>query len=148
MMLRRLLPLALLATLALTSCEKEDAASPAAASLLEARWMLARIDEFPVGAASYSGTAKAYIQFERLGKATVGLGPCNNFSGRFTLGSGQRLTLSAPIPTRAACAVQALETTYLDHLALTARYEISGEELRLYDATAAAPRLAFRRTAR
>ncbi|MDO7848440.1 META domain-containing protein [Hymenobacter sp. M29] len=147
MMFRRLLPLALLATFALSSCEKDQEAEPTAA-LLEVRWMLASIDAFPVGASSYSGTAQSYIEFSPLGKSTVGLGPCNNFSGRFSLSSGQQLQLSTPIPTQTPCPVQTLETQYLDNLALTARYEISGDELRLYDATAAAPRLVFRRAAR
>ncbi|MBF9221942.1 META domain-containing protein [Hymenobacter ruricola] len=142
---RRLLPLALLATLALSSCEKEELGSPTAATLLDARWMLAQVDDFPVAAASYSGTAGSYLEFVGLGTCTVGLGPCNNFSGRFTLGGGQQLALSAPIPTRVPCPVQDLENHYLTNLALTARYEISGEELRLFDKEKAAPRLVFHR---
>ncbi|MDO7854697.1 META domain-containing protein [Hymenobacter convexus] len=147
MTFRRLLPLALLTAFALGSCEKNEEAEPAAA-LLEARWLLTNIDEFPVGASSYSGTARSYIEFSSLGKSTVGLGPCNNFSGRFSLGSGQQLQLSMPIPTQMPCPVQSLETQYLENLALTARYEISGDDLRLYDAAKAAPRLVFRRAAR
>lgn len=148
MTLRRLLPLALLASFALGSCEKDDEAEPAAATLLEARWMLTSIDDFPVQASGYSGTASSYIEFSALGKSTVGLGPCNNFSGRFSLGSGQLLQLSTPIPTQTACPVQTLETRYLANLAATTRYEISGDDLRLYDGPTAAPRLVFRRAAR
>ncbi|UOQ97670.1 META domain-containing protein [Hymenobacter sp. 5317J-9] len=144
MTFRRLFPATFLATLALSSCEKDDSAAPIDLPL-GGRWMLARIDAFPVEASSYSGTTKSYLEFQDLGKAVVGLGPCNNFSGRFALGPGQGLTLSAPISTRVTCPVQQLETQYLDNLALTARYEISGGELRLFDATAAAPRLTFRR---
>ncbi|MBJ6110647.1 META domain-containing protein [Hymenobacter sp. BT523] len=135
--------MAFLATLALSSCEKDESAAPAAP--LTGRWTLATIDAFPVAASSYSGTARSYLEFQDLGKAVVGLGPCNNFSGRFALGPGQALTLTAPIPTRVACPVQQLESQYLDNLALTARYEISDGQLRLFDATAAAPRLTFRR---
>lgn len=143
---RHLLPLAFLALISLASCEKEDVTAPAQPLLLENRWQLARIDDFPVAASSYSEASKSYLEFVDLGKCTVGLGPCNNFSGRFSLGqSGQALSISAQIPTVAACPVQALETRYLDNLALTARYEISGDELRLYDATAATPRLVFQR---
>ena len=149
MTIRPLLPLALLATFALASCEKDNGASPTQSALLETRWLLASVDSFPVAAASYSGTNRSYIEFVGLGKCTVGLGPCNNFSGRFRLGSGgQQLSIAPQIPTRAACPVQALETHYLDNLALTTRYEISGSELRLYDASAAAPRLVFRRAER
>ncbi|WP_210518383.1 META domain-containing protein [Hymenobacter terricola] len=141
----RFLLLALLAVISLASCEKENVASPTAA-LLENRWLLARIDDAPVAVAGYSGASKPYLEFVDLGKCTVGLGPCNNFSGRFRLGgNGQLLSISPQIPTRVACPVQTLETRFLDNLALTTRYEISGEELRLYDATAATPRLVFRR---
>lgn len=149
MSLRPFLLLALLATPALASCEKNDGAAPAQSALLETRWLLASVDSFPVAAASYAGGHRAYIEFVALGTCTVGLGPCNNFSGRFRLGGGgQQLRIAPPIPTRAACPVQALETHYLDNLALTARYEISGSELRLYDAAGAAPRLVFRRAER
>lgn len=142
---RRLIPLALLMTLALASCEKEEAAPPTA--LLLSHWQLTQIDNFPVGLSSYSEASKAYLEFVELGTCTVGLGPCNNFSGRYSLAGGEELRITPQIATRATCPVQDLETRYLDNLALTARYEISGTELRLYDATAPAPRLLFRRTA-
>ena len=146
MTIRPLLLLAALAASALTSCEKDNGASPTQSVLLETRWLLVSVDNFPVAASSYSGTSRAYIEFVDLGKCTVGLGPCNNFSGRFSLGgSGQLLHIAPQIPTRATCPVQDLETQYLANLALTARYEISGAELRLYDANAATPRLVFRR---
>ena len=146
MTIRPLLLLAALAASALTSCEKDNGAAPTRSALLETRWLLVSVDNFPVAASSYSGTSRAYLDFVDLGKCTVGLGPCNNFSGRFSLGSGgQQLRIAPQIPTHATCPVQDLETHYLTNLALTARYEISGPELRLYDATAAAPRLVFRR---
>lgn len=145
---RRLFPLALMAVISLASCEKEDVASPNAATLLENRWLLDRVDDFPTAASSYSGTCSSYLEFVGLGTCTVGLGPCNNFSGRFSLGQAdQQLSITPQIPTRVGCPVQALETQYLDNLATTARYVISGDELRLYDATTAAPRLVFHRAA-
>ncbi|WP_460552419.1 META domain-containing protein [Hymenobacter daeguensis] len=142
---RSLLPLAFLTAFALASCEKEEVAAPTEAPLLDTRWQLARVDDFPVEASGYSETGKSFLEFVALGKCTVGLGPCNNFSGRFSLGSGGHLSISAQIPTRATCPVQALETSYLANLALTSRYEIGGGELRLFDATTATPRLVFRR---
>lgn len=144
MTLRRLLPLAFLASFALASCEKEDVTAPNEAPLLETHWLLARVDDFPVEASSYSETAKSYLELVDLGKCTVGLGPCNNFSGRFSLGTAGHLSISPQIPTRATCPVQTLETHYLDNLALTTRYEISSGELRLFDAETATPRLVFR----
>ena len=145
---RRLSPLALLMTFALASCEKEEAALPTQpTALLQSHWQLTQVDAFPVAASSYSEASKSYLEFVELGTCTVGLGPCNNFSGRYSLAGGQLLHITPQIATRATCPVQDLETHYLDNLALTARYEISGDELRLYDATTPAPRLLFRRTA-
>ncbi|MDB5268656.1 MAG: hypothetical protein JWP58_1696 [Hymenobacter sp.] len=146
---RRLFPLALLMTFALASCEKDEAALPTqSTALLQSHWQLTQVDNFPVVASSYSETSKSYLEFVELGTCTVGLGPCNNFSGRYSLaGGGQQLRITPQIATRATCPVQDLETRYLDNLTLTARYEISGDELRLYDATAPGPRLLFRRTA-
>ncbi|WP_216678922.1 META domain-containing protein [Hymenobacter siberiensis] len=146
---RRLFPLALLMTLALGSCEKDDATLPTQpTALLQSRWQLTQIDKTPVATSSYAETSKSYLEFVALGTCTVGLGPCNNFSGRYALAAGsQELHITPQIATRATCPVQDLETRYLDNLALTARYEISGNELRLYDATTPAPRLLFRRTA-
>ena len=147
---RRLFPLALLMTFALGSCEKDEDALPAqSAALLQSHWQLTQIDDFPVATSSYSEAGKAYLEFVALGTCTVGLGPCNNFSGRYALAaSSQQLRITPQIATRATCPVQDLETRYLDNLALTARYEISGNELRLYDASAPVPRLLFRRPAR
>ncbi|MBO2010651.1 META domain-containing protein [Hymenobacter negativus] len=141
---RRLLPLAFLSAFALASCEKEEVTAPTEVPLLATHWMLARVDSFPVEVSSYSETTKSYLELLDLGKCTVGLGPCNNFSGRFSLGSNGHLSISPQISTRVACPVQELETRYLDNLALTTRYEISSGELRLFDADTATPRLVFR----
>jgi heat shock protein HslJ len=145
MNLRRLLPLAFLATISLAGCEKEDA-SPTDATLLAHRWQLEQIDSFPLTLSSYSPANNSYLEFVDLGKCTVGLGPCNNFSAHFRLSSTpQQLSITPLITTRAICAAQELETRYFASLARTARYEISGDELRLYDSTTIAPRLVFRK---
>lgn len=101
-----------------------------------------------MAASSSSEASKAYLKFVVLGTCTVGLGPCNNFSGRYRLAGGGQLHITPPIATRATCPVQDLEKRYLDNLARTARHEISGDELRLYDASALVPRLLFRCPAR
>ncbi len=141
---RRLLPLTLLTAFALAGCEKEEVAAPADTPLLETHWMLTRVDNVSVTASGYAEATKAYLELVDLGKCTVGLGPCNNFSGRFSLGTHGHLSISPQIPTRATCPVQALETRYLANLALTTRYETHDGELRLFDATTATPRLVFR----
>lgn len=145
---RRLLPLAFLTALSLGSCEKNDAA-PDESALLNQRWLLERIDNIPIAASSYSETSRSSLELVALGSGTVGLGPCNNFSGRYTLsGTAQQLSIGPQIATRTSCPALDLETRYLDNLARTARYEISGSELRLYDQSSAEPRLVFRRAAR
>jgi len=147
MTIQRLAPLAILAALTLSGCEKEDA-TPASATLLGQRWMLQQIDNTPLALSSYSETSRSYLEFIDLGHCTVGLGPCNNFSGRFTLGSGQQLSISPQITTRMACPALDYETRYLAALARTTRYETSGGELRLYDAEVSTPRLIFRQGTR
>jgi heat shock protein HslJ len=147
MMLRSRLPLALLAVtgFALASCEKEDA-SPSATALLDRRWLLTQVDGAALTPANANRNTSC-LEFIDLGHCTVGLGPCNNFSSRFTLGGGQQLHITEPIATRATCDAQELENRYLTCLARTARYEISGLELRLYDGESNAPRLVFRQAA-
>jgi len=143
---RLLFPFLVVTGFALASCEKEDA-SPSATTLLDHRWLLTQVDGValpPTAAANIS-----YLEFVDLGHCVVGLGPCNNFSSRFTLGGvGQQLHITEPIATRATCPAQELENRYLTSLARTARYEISGPELRLYDGASSAPRLVFRQAAR
>ena len=63
MTIRPLLPLALLATFALASCEKDNGVSPTQSALLETRWLLASVDNAPVSLSSYSGTSRSYIEF-------------------------------------------------------------------------------------
>ena len=139
----RLLLLPLLATLALTGCEKENAASPTDGQLLTTHWLLAKVDDQVLTGAA---TGHPYLEFVDLGSCTVGLGPCNNFSGRFQWRSAeQQLHISAQIPTHATCSAQALETRYLNNLAQTTHYLIRNDELWLYAAASAAPRLVFRR---
>jgi heat shock protein HslJ len=145
MLFRRFLPLALVAALPLTGCEKEYA-SPTDAVLQDTRWLLVKIDDDPIALSSYSETSRSYLEFVGLSQGVVGLAPCNNFSSRFRLSSRpQELRITAPIATRATCPAQNWEDRYLANLPLTTRYEINGDELRLYDDQQPAPRLVFRR---
>ncbi|MDO7874927.1 META domain-containing protein [Hymenobacter sp. ASUV-10] len=139
---RLLLPLLSITALTLASCEKENA-SPSATALLDHRWLLTQVDGTALTPADASHNT-SYLEFVDLGHCTVGLGPCNNFSSRFELGGGQQLHITEPITTRATCPAQELENRYLTNLARTARYEISGPELRLYDGAGSAARLVFR----
>ncbi|MBF9236342.1 META domain-containing protein [Hymenobacter sp. BT683] len=140
MQTRPLYSLACLTALALCGCAKDSTSV-----LTDKRWMLVQIDDFPLTLSSYSPTTQSYLKFAADGKRTVGLGPCNSFSGQYSLGgSGQQLSISAQAATKATCGGQNIEDKYLTILPLTARFEIVGQELRLYDASAAQPRLLFK----
>ncbi|MBC6699126.1 META domain-containing protein [Hymenobacter puniceus] len=123
----------------LGSCKKEDDSSP----IQSTRWMLVQVEGTPIAVSSYSPTYRSYIQFNADSK-TAGLAPCNSFGGTYTLGSSNQLSVSAQASTRATCAAQNLEDRYLNALPRTVRYELSGQELRLFDAGTATPILVFR----
>ena len=142
---RLLLPFLVATGFAFAGCEKDEA-SPSAATLLGHRWLLTQVDGVALTPADARRNT-SYLEFVDLGHCTVGLGPCNNFSSRFTLGGSQQLRITAPITTRATCPAQQLEDRYLANLARTAHYQLSGPELRLYDGEGSAPRLVFRQAA-
>ena len=105
-------------------------------NLLNTRWMLVQVEEFPISLSSYSDTYRSYIEFTGGVDRTTGLGPCNSFGGSFKLGKEPGvLTISEQSSTKISCAVLNIETKYLEALTRTVRYEIKGRELRLYDAS-------------
>ncbi|GAB3232802.1 hypothetical protein GCM10027346_20290 [Hymenobacter seoulensis] len=115
----------------LSSCEDKNQESP----LPGTRWMLEKVEDFPILASSYSGAHSSYIEFDAATSKTTGQAPCNTYSGTFTLGPAGRLTISEQATTKLTCGGQSLEDHYLEVLPRTVSYEISGRELRLYDAT-------------
>jgi heat shock protein HslJ len=144
MQTRQLYSLVCLTVLALTGCKKDSSSA-----LTGKRWMLVQVDDFPLGLSSYGPTTRSYLEFNADGKRTTGLGPCNTFSGQYTLNEGsQQLTISPQSSTGATCGGQNIEDRYLAALPLTARFTVSGRELRLYDAASAKPRLVFERAAK
>lgn len=118
----------------LGGCQEKEETTPKS-PLLNTRWMLVQVEETPVAYSSYSAAFQSYIQFTKQ-NTTTGLAPCNTFSGNFSQGStAGQLTISQQASTRASCGAINLEDQYLDALPRTVRYEITGKELRLYDAT-------------
>lgn len=125
--------LCLVALAALSSCE-EDTPAPDKA-LVSGRWMLVAVEGMPIAVSSYSDTYRSYLQFNAKGSTTEGLAPCNSFGGSFALGAtAGQLTISTQGSTRATCPAQGIEDNYLAALPRTVRYEISGPQLKLYDA--------------
>jgi heat shock protein HslJ len=116
----------------LSSCEDKTADS----QLLNTHWKLVEVEGTPISLSSYSDTYRSYIEFTGGVNRTTGLGPCNGFSGSFTLGEEPGLlTISPQASTRATCPALNIETQYLEALPRTVSYQIVGQELRLFDAS-------------
>ena len=130
--------------LLLGSCKSTTEAPAPAGTLLGTRWMLAQVDETPVAVSSYSDDYTSYLQLAAAGKTVRIRATCNEIGGTFALGAGPgQLTISPQAAARSSCPVPYLSDRYLAALPQTARYEIDGTTLRLYDAQAAKPRLVF-----
>ncbi|WP_303310063.1 META domain-containing protein [Hymenobacter sp. BT730] len=130
------------------SCQRLDKNVEPAAKLENTRWMLVQVEDIPVATSSYSESARSYLEFTPESKKTTGRAPCNAFSGTYTLGSTQgALTIGGQASTKATCPAQNLEDRYLNALPQTVRYEISGDELRLYGPdNSLRPKLVFSKT--
>ena len=99
-----------------------------ATALFGRRWALTGIGDqrFPAG--------KPYLEFDDQQRRASGDGGCNRFSGGFEL-SGSSLRLTRLISTKRAClAAEAnrLETSFLQALDQTTRFEVRGNTLRLF----------------
>jgi heat shock protein HslJ/uncharacterized lipoprotein YbaY len=77
---------------------------------------------------------KPNIEFNRDTKRVSGSGGCNRFSGTFEV-NGSLLKFSPIASTKMACLagdVQRVETSFLNLLQKTTRFEVEGDKLRLY----------------
>jgi heat shock protein HslJ len=96
--------------------------------LFGTRWTLTAIGDRRLSA------AKPYIEFDGQQRRVSGDGGCNRFAGGFEL-SGTSLKLGNLISTKRACMADEanrLETSFLQALGETTRFEIQGKTLRLY----------------
>ncbi|AIZ64861.1 hypothetical protein PK28_16435 [Hymenobacter sp. DG25B] len=117
----------------MASCQRIETNVAPTATLENTRWMLVQVEETPVPVPSSSLSARSYLEFTSADHKTSGRAPCNGFGGTYTLGSRPgTLTISGQMSTRGTCPAQALEYHYLSALSQTVRYEITGNELRLY----------------
>lgn len=80
-----------------------------------------------------TGQRAAFLRFEA-GRVS-GLGGCNRFGSRYDL-AGDRLTFSAPMATRMACAPDLMkaEQAFFEMLAQVKRMTLSDDRLSLLDA--------------
>ena len=122
---------------------KEDSDLAPGRTLLNTRWKLAYMGDFPLLASSYSYDADSYIEF-RANNLVSGLATCTAFSGKFTYApttqqvSLEPLTLATP-----TCSSPTVAARYLAALPTIVRYEVANGSLRLYDAQSPEPQLVF-----
>lgn len=115
----------------------EGSSNTAATSLFGRRWMLTEIQGSTVR------TGEPYIEFDREQGRLSGNGGCNRFSGVYEI-TGATMRLSRIISTKRACLddeANRIETTFLQLLETTTRFEIQAGTLRLY--AGERPTLAF-----
>jgi heat shock protein HslJ len=96
--------------------------------LYDKRWVLTQLAE-----QSLSGD-KPYLEFSRELRRASGDSGCNRFAGGFEL-NGSALRFLPIVTTKRAClntALNRLETSFLQQLSATTRFEVETNELRLY----------------
>jgi len=84
-----------------------------------------------------SSAREAFIMFDSTKKSAGGLSGCNRFGGSYVR-EGEKLTITQIIATKMAClgeGVMEQEMAFFMALERTARWEVSGDKLKLYDST-------------
>lgn len=140
-MLRSVLSfLALVLSLSLSSCTKDDEPMPAPVYLLDQRWLLTEMNGSPAPT-----SASTYLTLPSSGSDYSGRAYCNQYLGQYELIAGSpMLRFTTQGSTYATCGLQEQETQYLHLLRQTTRYVISNRTLRLYGAENAVPLLVFK----
>lgn len=129
--MRYLLLLALAATACQTKPTQETATRPDA-PLRNTRWVPREIAGQPV--AIPENTTEPYLLLRPEGNAEGNAG-CNRFRGEATVEGTNNLRFGPLMTTRMACPALATETAFSHALEQTQHYRISGDTLRLYDAS-------------
>lgn len=115
-----------------------DAKTPDA-ELRNTRWVLRALAGQPVPAPTNS---EPYVLLRSTELAAEGNGSCNRFRGSFALPAPGQLRFGDLLSTRMACAGpegNATESGFMQALAATRTYRISGDTLRLYGEAATQP---------
>lgn len=102
--------------------------SEGAASLFGRRWSLTGMGERSFG------TSELYVEFDREQGRFSGSGGCNRVFGSFRA-DGDDLRFTSVASTRRACLdaeAQQVETSFLQALEATTRFQVAGDVLRLY----------------
>lgn len=125
--MKKILPIALFATLIISSCSPK--LSPDY-SWAQKRWVLVEMKGVPVQLGG--GGRDAHLEFTPAEKRFAGNGGCNHISGTYTL-EKKDLRFNDVIATKMACADISFETTFLNTLKDVDRYQVDGNQLKLKD---------------
>ncbi|WP_324676274.1 META domain-containing protein [Hymenobacter sp. GOD-10R] len=124
------------------SCQEDSDLAPGR-TLLNTRWKLAYVGDFPLMASSYSYDTDSYIEF-RANNLVNGLATCTTFNGKFAYTPATQQMSVAPLtlgtPT---CSSPTVAARYLAALPTIVRYEVADGSLRLYDGQSPKPQLVF-----
>ena len=105
------------------------------APLREIRWVLRQLADQPV--AVLTDTREAYLTLRADGTAE-GNGSCNRFRGSFFSETAGELKFSPLMSTRMSCPAIETETNFISALGQARSYRISGDSLRVLDASGTA----------
>jgi hypothetical protein len=140
-MLRSFTPYLASCILLASSCQKD--ADPSVA-LLKGHWKLDQIGDTYLAVSSYSYDFQSYIEF-KANNSTQGLATCTEFTGEFTHDPAkQQLSFGALTLGTPTCTSPVMAARYLAALPTIVRYEVSDNQLRLYDAQNSKPQLVFK----
>jgi heat shock protein HslJ len=117
------------ALIALPGCHRntEVAAGGSVSALQTGTWTLVELNGRPAGMGAGGQPATVQIAADR----ASGFAGCNRFSSTYEM-SGATLRFTAPVSTRMACASgMELEVAYLNAIAATRSYRVSGGTLEL-----------------
>lgn len=119
------------------SAQSQCTAANAAPTLESSYWKLASLRGQPA-VASADRQREAHLILQPAQRRVVGSSGCNRLSGNYTL-DGDRLTFARSVGTMVACREgMQQERSFLDALALVARWRIEGRRLTLLDERGAA----------
>jgi heat shock protein HslJ len=120
-----------------TSSPATDSRPPTpAAALFETRWVVRQLGSQPVTVPE--GGQEPYLLLRHAG-AAEGQGSCNRFRSTASTDSTSSLSFSPPLSTRMACPAITTEQAFIQALAATHSYRITGDTLRLYATPAPGP---------
>lgn len=132
----RLQPLVFVLALALSACTHDKpplaAATQSTAELLNTYWKLTQLGEQVI--TTPEGAREIHMVLHSENQRVAGFSGCNNMVGAYAL-EGDKLRFDRMAGTMMACAGTGmeLEQKFLAIFARVARWEISGETLRLFD---------------